>query len=267
MAFQNLLVEKKERVAVVRLNRPESQNTLSVALIRELTSFAEQMRDDLGTNVVVLAGSDDLFSAGVDLKDPELVAALAEPVALRRRHFEIGPRMCAAWEDLPQVTIACVNGFCIGGGVSLAVSCDFRVMAKDAFFKVAEIGLGMNYSWGSLARLVNLVGPAWAKRWVITTEEIRTPDAVDSGLVQWTAESGKALERAEEIARKIAEKPQAPVFMTKQTVNALTTANRPVGHMDVDQFALSLTSEDFQEGVKAFLEKRSAVFNKDLPKK
>ena len=67
MEFKNLLVERKERVVVVRLNRPESQNTLSVALIRELTSFAEQMRDDLGTNVVVLAGSDDFFSAGADL--------------------------------------------------------------------------------------------------------------------------------------------------------------------------------------------------------
>jgi enoyl-CoA hydratase/carnithine racemase len=163
------------------------------------------------------------------------------------------------------VTIAALEGYCIGGAVSLVLACDFRVMAENAFIRIPEIDLAMNYSWGSLPRLVNLVGPAKAKEWVILADKVGCTEAVRSGFAQWTALPSQAEAKAQEIAQRIAAKPQAPVFMTKQTVNALVAANQAVGHMDLDQFALTVLSEDFQEGVEAFLSKRKPVFNKNLP--
>jgi enoyl-CoA hydratase len=184
---------------------------------------------------------------------------------VRRRMLEIGPRMCRAWEEIPQITIAALEGFCIGGAVSLVLACDFRLMAEDSFLRISEIDLGMNYSWGSLPRLVNLVGPAKAKEWVILADKVACTEAFQYGFSQWTAPAGQAEEKAGELAQRIAEKPQAPVFMTKQTVNALVNSNQGVGHMDVDQFALTVLSDDFQEGLEAFLHKRKPIFNKNLP--
>ena len=267
MTYQYLTVETKGRVAVVSINRPESRNALCVGLMRELTAAAVEMRDDPVAGVVILTGGLKCFTAGVDLKDPEWQSIFNEPLPVRRRLFEMGPRMCAAWENLPQVTIAAIEGFCIGGGVSLVVACDFRIIAQDAFFRIPEIDLGMNYSWGTLPRLVNLVGPAYAKQWVLLAEQITASEALQSGLAQWSAPHGETVKRALEIAEIIAAKPQAPVSMTKQTVNACVASNKAVAHMDADQFALTLSSEDFQEGVQAFLEKRKPVFNKKLPQK
>ena len=210
--------------------------------------------------------SAEFFSAGVDLRDPENARIFQEPLSVRRRLFlELGPRMCQVWQDLPQVTIVALEGFCIGGAVSLALSCDFRLMSETAFLRIPEIDLGMNYSWGSLPRLVNLVGPAKAKQWVILAEKVEcrkpcNPDLPNGSSLRPNPRKGP------ELAERIAEKPQAPVLMTKQTVNALIQAHQAIGHMDADQFALTILSEDFQEGVDAFLNKRKPVFNKNLPK-
>ncbi len=258
-------VEKNGRVVTVKLNRPESKNALCVDLMKELHDVALKLRDDMTASVVILTGGDKFFTAGVDLKDPKLTRIIQEPVAVRRRLLEMGPRMCAAWEDLPQITIAAIEGFCVGGGVSLTSALDFRVMAEDALIRIPEIGLGMNYSWGTQPRLFSLVGPAWTKKWILMTEAVSCHEASQAGFAQWTTESGAALGKALEIAEKIAAKPQAPVFMTKQSVNAMAKIHQPPVHMDTDQFALSLLSEDFTEGVAAFLEKREPKFNKDLP--
>jgi enoyl-CoA hydratase len=266
MNYQFLKLKKQSRILTVQLNRPKERNALSSGLMRELIGVTEEIRGDMSTSVVILSGHEEFFSAGVDLRDPENARAFLEPIPVRRRLFlERGPRMCQVWQDLPQVTIAALEGFCIGGAVSLALACDFRIMSEKAFIRIPEIDLGMNYSWGSLPRLVNLVGPAKAKQWVILVDKVETPEALQSGFAQWAAPKGQTLKKALEIAEKISAKPQAPVLMTKQTVNALVQAPQAIGHMDADQFALTVLSDDFQEGVDAFLNKREPVFNKKLP--
>jgi enoyl-CoA hydratase/carnithine racemase len=265
MSFRFLNLEKEGRVLIVRINRPEERNALSAGLMQELTRVAADIREDYSLIAVVLSGGGRFFSAGLDLKDPELLSAGEQPIPIRRRLLETGPRMCQAWEDLPQVTIAALEGFCIGGAVSLVLACDLRVMADEAYLRISEIDLGMNYSWGSLPRLVNLVGPAKAKAWVILAEKVEKSEAFQSGFAQWEAPPGQAEEKARALARRIAEKPQAPVLMTKQTVNALVQSSRGVSHMEMDQFALTMLSEDFQEGLEAFLGKRKPAFNRSLP--
>lgn len=261
MEYHLLTLEEAGKTAVVRINRPDKKNALSIDLIEELSLMAEDLRKRTDLIAVVLTGGDSYFSPGVDLTDPKLYALFGEGMIQKRRAMEYAPRMCRAWEELDQFTIAAVEGFCVGGAVSLTSSLDFRVMAESSFIRVPEIGLGMNMSWATLPRLVHLVGPARAKEIVIFGERVKAADAYAWGFAQRLCADGNALSVAQKIAGQVAEKPPVPVAMTKQTVNALTTAmDHLASHMDTDQFILSIMSEDFKEGVAAFQAKRKPNF-------
>jgi enoyl-CoA hydratase len=170
--------------------------------------------------------------------------------------------MCEAWAEMEQVTISAIEGFAIGGGAALAVSTDFRVLAKGAHFRIPEVALGLNMSWGSVPRMMQLMGPARTKQAVIlANERIEAADALQWGLVEHLAEDGKALDVAMDLAHRMAAMPPIPVKMTKKTVNRLAGAlDDLAGHMDLDQFTLTTMSEDNKEGIGAFLEKRSPRF-------
>jgi enoyl-CoA hydratase len=143
------------RVAVVRFDRGDDINALSPEALRQLTQAARSFEDDGDTSVVVLTGSPKAFSAGFDLKDPEGRSRKSMDLGSLRRHLKLGPRLSRTWQDMEQITIAAIEGFCIGGGVALAVALDFRVMGRDAHMRVPEIGLGMNMSWQSIPRMLH----------------------------------------------------------------------------------------------------------------
>ena len=250
------------RVARVAFDRGDRINALSPEAMRQLRAAAQSFEDDLDTSVVVLSGNTHAFSAGYDLKDTERKAARDGGLATERRAVSAGPRMCRAWSGLEQVTIAAIEGHCIGGGVALAASLDFRVCSRGSHFRIPEVALGMNMSWGSLPRLVALMGPARAKLAVILAEEpIRAADALASGLVEKVVEDGEALAAAMDLAVRIAAMPPLPVRMVKTTIDRITRAHDdPAVHMDLDQFVLTTRSEDHAEGVAAFLAKRKPRF-------
>jgi enoyl-CoA hydratase/carnithine racemase len=250
------------RIAVVRFDRFDGINALSPEALRQLTQAARAFEDDSETSVVVLTGSANAFSAGFDLKDAEGRSRRTMDIGTLRRHLKLGPRLTQAWQDMEQVTIAAIEGFCIGGGVALVVALDFRVMARNAHLRVPEIGLGMNMSWQSVPRMLHLIGPARTKQAVMVADErIPAEEAYEWGLVEQLAEPGKAFETAMALAEKIARQPPLPVAMTKLTVNRLTHAlDELASHMDVDQFALASMTEDQKEGVAAFLERRKPRF-------
>jgi len=250
------------RIAVVRFDRGDGINALSPEALRELTSAARSFEDDGATSVVVLTGSAKAFSAGFDLKDPEGRSRRSMDLGTLRRHLKLGPRLTRAWEDMEQITIGAIEGFCIGGGVALAVALDFRIMARDAHLRVPEIGLGMNMSWQSVPRMLHLIGPARTKQAVILADQrISAAEAYDWGLVEEVADPGHAFDAAMTLARKVAAQPPLSVAMTKLTVNRLAHAlDDLASHMDVDQFALASMSEDHKEGVDAFLTRRKPKF-------
>src|SRR5689334_7044961 len=163
---------------------------------------------------------------------------------------------------MEQVTIAAIEGFCIGGGVALAVALDFRVMARDAHLRVPEIGLGMNMSWQSIPRMLHLMGPARTKQAVILADQrISAAEAHEWGLVEEVVDSGRAFDAAMALADRVAAQPPLSVAMTKLTVNRLAHAlDDLASHMDVDQFALASMSEDHREGVDGFLNRRKPKF-------
>ena len=250
------------RIAVVRFDRGDGINALSPEALRELTAAARAFEDDAATSVVVLTGSARAFSAGFDLKDPEGRSRAGMDLGTLRRHLKLGPRLTRAWQEMEQITIGAIEGFCVGGGVALAVALDFRIMARDAHLRVPEIGLGMNMSWQSVPRLLHLIGPARTKQAVnLADQRISAAEAHDWGLVEELAEPGRAFDDAMTLAGKIAAQPQLSVAMTKLTVNRLAYAlDDLASHMDVDQFALASMSEDHKEGVDAFLTRRKPRF-------
>jgi enoyl-CoA hydratase len=159
------------RIAVVRFDRGDGINALSPEAMRQLTNAARSFEDDGDTSVVVLTGGPKAFSAGFDLKDPEGRLRKSMDLGSLRRHLKLGPRLSRAWQEMEQITIGAIEGFCIGGGVALAVALDFRVMGRDAHLRVPEIGLGMNMSWQSVPRMLHLMGPARTKQAVILADQ------------------------------------------------------------------------------------------------
>ena len=250
------------RIAVVRFDRGDNINALSRQAMRELRDVPRDFEDDLETSVVILTGSAKAFSAGFDLKDPEGGRRGNMPLGESLLNQRLGPRLCKAWEQLEQVTIAAVEGHCIGGGAALAVSLDFRFCGKGAHFRIPEVELGMNMSWGSIPRLVALMGPARTKQAVIlASDRIGATEALEWRLVEKVVEDGEALAAAMKFAERIALQPPLPVRMVKTSVNRFTHALADVAaHMDVDQNVLTSLSEDFKEGTSAFREKRKPTF-------
>ncbi len=250
------------RVAVVHFDRGDNINALSQQAMRELRDVPRDFEDDLETSVVILTGSAKAFCAGFDLKDPEGRQRDALSVGERIHRQRLGPKMCKAWQDMDQVTIAAVEGHCVGGGAALVVSLDFRTCGKSAHFRIPEVELGMNMSWGSIPRMLALMGPARTKQAVIlASDRISSAEALDWGLVENVVADGRALAEAMAFAERIARQPPIPVRMSKASVNRLAHAlDDLAAHMDADQNVLTGLTEDYKEGTSAFREKRKPVF-------
>ena len=194
--MKHVSIERQGRISIVRFDRGIAANPLSLELIRELTEAARAFDDDAETSAVILAGRADNFTMGFDLKDPEVAALREAGLAERRLGLMAGGRMCRAWEEIQALTISAIEGWCVGGGVALAVSTDLRVAGRGSGFYVPEIERGMNMSWGSVPRITNLAGPARAKRIVILAEKVMAERAEEWGLADELADDGAALDAA-----------------------------------------------------------------------
>jgi len=255
--WRHVAIEKTGRVAVVRYDRKDGVNALSLRGIRELTEAAEWIRADHDIYAVALVGSEKSFSAGRDLKDPEMDSRMNAPLLHRRHVAGAGARLCRAWHELEQFTTCGIEGFAIGGGLALAVSVDYRAIGRSAHLRAPEAALGLSMSWGSVPRLVNLIGPARAKQILIhANERIKAEDALAWGLVQEVVDDGRAEAAAVRAAEKAAEIPPVAARMIKRAVDAYANALADaVVHMDTDQVLLAESGAEHLEAVDAFLAK------------
>jgi enoyl-CoA hydratase/carnithine racemase len=256
-------VERRETVVEVALARAEARNALNTALMEELTEAARLLRLRTDVAAVILTGGDEYFSAGADLSASQ--ARVANPSVLEsRRAVMAGPDLCRAWEEVEAVTIAAIEGYCIGGASALALSCDFRVMGAGAYMRLPEVPLGMNMSWRSIPRIVALAGPSRAKRYVMFGEPADAATCLSWGMADEVVAAGEALAAARRWADKVAGLPPLPVRMTKEAVNAVAYATAAASiYMDRDQYLLATRTDDFREGIAAFREKRPGKFTGD----
>ena len=263
MSHDHVSVQREGRVAIVTFDRGNSLNALSLQAIEELTDVARNFERELDTSAIVLTtppGSG--FSAGRDLADPAMDLRREMPMLERRHAAGAGKRLCAAWESLEAITIAAIERFAIGGGLALALAFDLRVMGQGAHVRAPEVSLGLSMSWGSIPRLINLVGPARTKQILcLANDRIAAADALAWGLAQEMVPDGEAAAHARALADRAAAMPPVPLRMTKATVNAIAAANAAAAvHMDTEEVMLTELSEDFAEGMAAFRERRTPVF-------
>ena len=248
MAYQNVTLERQGTVATVRFDRRGSLNAFNQDTILELTDVARRFQEDLETRAVVLTGAARAFSAGIDLKDPKTWEDLDDDVALRARFYR-GVRLCQAWQDMPQITVAAMEGLAVGAGVALALACDWRVLGRGAYLYVPEVRIGLNLQWGALPRLITLVGPARAKRIVILCQKMAPDQALDWGLVDAVADDGQTVQAALDLAQGAAAMPPATVRMVKQAINATAAAlHQATAYADAD---LSQLTRGFKAAVAA----------------
>jgi enoyl-CoA hydratase len=260
MAKGPVMVTRADGIAVVTLARGDKLNALSIEVQQALKAAALELRDDIEIHAVVLTG-DPAFSAGADLSDPAMTSRARAPLIEKREQLRLGPDLCAAWEALDQVTIAAIEGFCIGGAMSLASALDFRIAGRGSHFRLPEVPLAMNMSWQTQPRLVNLIGPARTKRLVIFGDRLPAPTAYDWGLVDELTDDGGALAEAMAWARKIAALPPLSVRMAKRGITQMATAlNLTATFMDHDQYLLATSTQDHREALKARRDKRAPKF-------
>lgn len=235
----------EDRLALVTLDRPERRNAMSAELLSDLIACAGELSARQDIDVVIVHGAGTCFSAGADLKDSRRWANDDASLVERRAIASLGWRMARAWEELPQVTIGAVEGYAIGGGLAFCAALDWRVLARDAFVSLPEIGLGIPLTWGTIPRLVNLVGPARAKRLTILCERVAAEDALAMGLADYVSDSGGAVARAREIASAVLAMPRHAVRMSKEAANAYANQGaHAAGYMAHDQLMLAAASAE-----------------------
>ena len=253
MTNNYVTVERDGPIAIVRFDRHKNLNAFDGQLIQELTEAARSFHDDLETRAVVLTGSRDYFSAGADIED--LAARNNTPASdmQKRQTYFRGVRLCEAWEAMPQITVAAMERLAVGAGVALPLACDWRVMGESCYLYVPEVKIGLNLQWGALPRLINLVGPARAKRICILCEKMDSATALDWGLVEEVAPDGEAEQVALLLAGAAADMPPVAVSMIKEAVNATAHAlNKAVSYADADQSQLSAATDDARSARERF---------------
>src|SRR5256714_10961273 len=255
-SYETLLVERRERVAIITINRPEKRNALNIRTREEGASALEELREDDSIGVVVFTGAGDkAFIAGAD------IAEFAGRTALTQRAIMLGRSLFTAIDTFPKPVIAMVNGYCLGGGCELALSCDLRIASEAASFGQPEINLGIIPGGGGTQRLTRLIGEGRAMEMILTGEIINAETALRYGLVNHVVPADQLAAKTMEIANRIAEKSPIALRLAKEAVKLASRSSLDEGlRREIDLFALCFSSEDKDEGVNAFLEKRKPAF-------
>ncbi len=254
---QSVRIDAEHGLAVVKFDRGSNRNAIDQETLLALIHAARWLADQVHIQVVILSGSANVFSAGIDLKDPARWHQEEAGLLERRDVAFRGSRLCRAWEELPQCTIAAIEGMAVGASLALAVACDWRVVARDAYLHLPELAIGVSMGWGAIPRLNTLIGPARTKRALLLGERLTVDVAERWGLVDAIAEPGNALIRAHDLAHKVLAVSGVLVRMTKEAVNANATAHHRLGvYMDGDQSLVSRDTPEIRETLKRFAERQ-----------
>ena len=251
-----LRLEITGAVAVLTIDRPEKRNAMSFEMWSALPGLLGKVEADDSLRALVVRGTDH-FSAGADIS--EFTSLRADPAGARRYGDAVhaGERAIAT---LPKPTIAAITGVCVGGGCEIALACDIRVAADDARFGITPAKLGIVYNATSTKRLVDAVGPSWARQILYSAELIDAPTALRIGLVNELHPAEAVVSRGIALAETMASRAQVSVRGAKTIIDRITQGAFVEDEAIHALYEASVTSPDYAEGVQAFLEKRPPRF-------
>ena len=256
MDYNTIKYEVNEHIAKITMNRPKALNALNSEVLDELDKCLDEIKANNDLRVLIITGEGRSFIAGADIKEMSELGGL-EAKAFGNKGLSVFRKI----ETLPIPVIAAVNGFALGGGCELAMSCDIRVASNKALFGQPEVGLGLIPGFGGTQRLQRLVGQGWAKYLIYSAENIKADKALEIGLVQDVVEVEELEERVNTLAEAIASKAPIAVKLAKEAINQ-------GAQVDIDQamrieenaFGLVFTTEDKNIGTQAFINKDKAEF-------
>jgi enoyl-CoA hydratase len=254
--YETITVEKRGRVAVLTINRPDKLNALSHKVHEEGVAALDELKHDDGVRVVVVTGSGEkAFIAGADISEFEGQTPVTQRASFNER------TLFNSLDNFPKPVIAMVNGFCLGGGNELAMACDLRMASENAKFSQPEINLGIMCGGGATQRLPRLVGEGRSMEMVLTGDMIDAATAERIGLINHVYPAEQLEAETMKLAEKIAEKAPIALQLSKEAVKFASRSNLDEGlRREVDLFAICFSTEDKKEGVAAFLEKRKPEF-------
>ncbi len=254
---RNILLNKDEGIGFITINRPKYLNALDRPTVEELSEVIDLVTVDDEIKVIILTGAGDkAFVAGGD------IGFMKELTPVDARRFAtFGQMVLRKLESLPKPVIAAINGFCLGGGCELAMACDFSIASTKAKFGQPEVGLGVTPGFGGTQRLPRLIGLGRARQLLYTGDTIDAEEAVRIGLVNAVVPDDDLMNYVTNIARRIIAKGQMAVRFSKDAVNnGMQTDIDRAMTIEADIFGLCFSTQDQQEGMNAFLEKRKPQF-------
>lgn len=256
MELQNILYKKEAEVRIVTLNQPKAMNALSKELVIELSMVMDEIASDLEARVVILTGGEKVFAAGGDIA----LMSKADSMAAERYATLVGQALLKI-EKLRIPVIAAISGMALGGGCELALTCDLRISDENAVFALPEINLGIIPGAGGTQRLTRVVGPGWAKYLVMTGKTVDAETALKVGLVTQVVPQGELMNEARKLASVLSSKSPVALQAAKACVNYGMNVDLASGLAhELKNMAFLFSTEDQKEGMRAFLEKRTAKF-------
>ena len=257
MAFVEL--QQQGNVAVITMNRPEVLNALNSGVLHELDAILDEIEGREDLHVVVITGAGRSFVAGADISE------MANYTAADAKSFsKHGNDTFLRLTRFPRPVIAAINGFALGGGCELAMSCDIRVASEKAKFGMPEVGLGITPGFGGTQRLTRMVGMSTAMGLVLTNETINAQRALEIGLVNYVYPAEEMFDKAMELANLIASKPQVAVRQAKQAIRiGMQMDISSAAAFEAEAFGLCFSTEDQKDAMQAFLRKEKITTYKN----
>lgn len=258
--YETIKVEREDRTAWIILNRPHRLNALNDVMMEELLDALTMIENDPGVRCVVITGEGDrAFSAGADITAfPKATPVMAEEFSRK------GQKVFSTIEELSKPVIAAINGYALGGGLELALACDFRIASEHAELGSPEINLGIIPGWGGTQKLVRIVGLRNAKRLVMLGERLKAEEAYQIGLVDKVVPFEKLRDEVKSLAQKLSNGPPVALRYAKYALNFGSQVPLEVGlRLESALMALLFSTNDVKRGIEAFMSKSKPEFRGD----